>query len=52
MDPFQAVGKYTYLWIQFAQFYESHGDVKNATDVFERAVKAKLRTVEDLAAIW
>lgn len=52
IDPFQSVGRVTYLWIKFAQYYEVHGDLENTRAVFEKATKAKFRNVEDLAGIW
>jgi pre-mRNA-splicing factor SYF1 len=52
VNPFEAVGKVTNLWIQFAEYYEAHDEIENVNDIFEKAVKAKYRHVEDLATIW
>ncbi|KAL8427271.1 hypothetical protein Efla_002709 [Eimeria flavescens] len=48
----QAVGRVGVLWIAFARFYEAHGDLENAAKVFERAVDAAYRTIDDLASVW
>ncbi|OEH78421.1 putative XPA-binding protein [Cyclospora cayetanensis] len=48
----QAVGRVGVLWIAFARFYEAHGDLENAAKVFERAVQASFRTIDDLASVW
>ncbi|CDJ65681.1 XPA-binding protein, putative [Eimeria necatrix] len=48
----QAVGRLGVLWIAFARFYEAHGDLENAAKVFERAVQATYRTIDDLASVW
>ncbi|CAI5987570.1 unnamed protein product [Closterium sp. NIES-64] len=52
VDPFQAVGKPHTLWVAFAKLYEKHGDLGNARRVLERAVQARLKAVEDVAAVW
>ncbi|KAL8272800.1 hypothetical protein Esti_003274 [Eimeria stiedai] len=48
----QAIGRVGVLWIAFARFYEAHGDLENAAKVFERAVDAGYRTIDDLASVW
>ncbi|KAL8451348.1 hypothetical protein Emag_002783 [Eimeria magna] len=48
----QAIGRVGVLWIAFARFYEAHGDLENAAKVFERAVDAAYRTIDDLASVW
>ncbi|WFD34574.1 pre-mRNA-splicing factor syf1 [Malassezia cuniculi] len=45
------------LYLKFAQFYENGGsagkpDVASARTVFEKAVKAPFRKVDDLAEVW
>ncbi|GJP42019.1 hypothetical protein CLOM_g1622 [Closterium sp. NIES-68] len=52
VDPFKAVGKPHTLWVAFAKLYEKHGDLGNARRVLERAVQARLKGVEDVAAVW
>ncbi|CBZ49619.1 putative XPA-binding protein [Neospora caninum Liverpool] len=52
VDPQQAVGRASVLWIAFARYYEDRGDLPNARLIFEKATKAPLRTVDDLASIW
>eukprot|EP00300_Choanocystis_sp_HF-7_P017933 c19881_g1_i1.p1 GENE.c19881_g1_i1~~c19881_g1_i1.p1 ORF type:complete len:933 (-),score=253.19 c19881_g1_i1:48-2846(-) len=52
VDPYKAKGKPHTLWVAFAKFYEKHKSLKNARKTFETAVKAPLRHVEDLGALW
>ena len=39
MDPQLAVGKPHNLWLAFAKFYESHGDLKNARIILRKATQ-------------
>ena len=39
VDPGKAVGKLSLLWSEFAKFYEEHGDLENANEIFEKAVQ-------------
>ena len=53
VDAELAIGKPHGLWVAFAKFYESHGELNEARVVFDRAVNtAKLKYVDDLASIW
>ncbi len=52
VDPQKAKGKPHLLWIDFAEYYESLGDLDKARQVFERAAQANLKFVDDLASIW
>lgn len=52
VDSLQAVGKYNMLWVEFGKFYERHDDIANARVVFEKAVRATCRKVDDLATVW
>jgi len=36
VDPKKAVGKPAALWLAFAKFYESHGDLKNARVILRK----------------
>ena len=40
------------LWVEFGKFYERHDDIVNARVVFEKAVRATYRKVDDLATVW
>jgi pre-mRNA-splicing factor SYF1 len=46
------VGRMSSLWIEFAKFHTSQGDLDSARSVFERAVGSNFKTVEDLASVW
>ena len=48
----QAIGKYYLLWVKFAQFYESNGQLEDARLIFEKAVTVEYVKVEDLANVW
>jgi pre-mRNA-splicing factor SYF1 len=52
VEPAQALGKPHILWIEFARFYEVHGDFENARVVFEKAVHVPYSKVDDLATVW
>lgn len=45
MDPKQATGKLHKLWMDFAKFYEGHGDVANARVIFEKATLVAYRYI-------
>ena len=52
VDPRFATGKVQQLWIDFAKFYESHGQLEDARLVFEKAVKVNFNKPDDLANVW
>ncbi|KAG2493464.1 hypothetical protein HYH03_008281 [Edaphochlamys debaryana] len=52
VDPDKATGKPFSLWCAFAKFYERHGDVPNARIIFQKAVEARHKYVDDVAQIW
>lgn len=52
VDPKQATGKLSSIWVEFAKFYESHDQLEDARSVFERATKVDFAKVEELAHIW
>ncbi|XP_042465258.1 pre-mRNA-splicing factor SYF1-like [Zingiber officinale] len=52
IDPLKAVGKPHTLWVAFARLYESHNDLKNARDIFEKAVNVNYKAVNHLATVW
>ncbi|CAM9884687.1 unnamed protein product, partial [Laminaria digitata] len=56
VDPKKATGKLHKLWMDFAKFYEGHGDVANARVIFEKATLVAYRhvqqNVDDLASVW
>jgi pre-mRNA-splicing factor SYF1 len=52
VDPERAVGKPHTLWVAFAKLYERHGDLPNARIIFEKAVQARFKYVDDLASVW
>jgi pre-mRNA-splicing factor SYF1 len=52
VDPRLALGKPHVLWINFAKFYELHGDVDNARIVLEKAACVPFVKIDDLASIW
>ena len=50
IDPAKALGKPHTIWVDFAKYYEEHGDVKNARAIFDRAEQSPFRAADDLAA--
>ncbi|KAI9144902.1 hypothetical protein BKA69DRAFT_642735 [Paraphysoderma sedebokerense] len=40
------------IWIAFAKFYESNGDMENARKVFEKAVNVPFNSVPALVEVW
>ncbi|XP_064616120.1 pre-mRNA-splicing factor SYF1-like [Liolophura sinensis] len=52
VDPKLASGKPHTLWVAFAKFYESAGQVDDARVIFDKAVKVPYKHVDDLASVW
>lgn len=52
VDAKQALGKYHLLWVNFAKFYESNGQLEDARLIFEKAVTVNYAKVDDLACVW
>ncbi|XP_062128009.1 pre-mRNA-splicing factor syf1 homolog [Drosophila sulfurigaster albostrigata] len=52
VQPKQAVGQLHTLWVEFAKFYETNGQLEDARVVFERATQVEFVKVEHLAAVW
>ncbi|XP_065332050.1 pre-mRNA-splicing factor syf1 homolog [Cloeon dipterum] len=52
VDPKQAVGKLHSLWIAFAKFYDSNGQLEDARLVFEKGTLVAYLKVDDLASVW
>jgi pre-mRNA-splicing factor SYF1 len=52
VDPKQAIGKYSQIWTEFAKYYEKNNQLDDSRFVFEKAIKATYKNVDDLASIW
>jgi pre-mRNA-splicing factor SYF1 len=52
VDPKQAVGKLHSLWIAFAKFYDTNGQLDDARVVFEKGILVPYLKVDDLASVW
>lgn len=52
IDSKQASGKYQLIWIEFAKFYEQRDELDEARYVFQRAVNATYKSVDELANVW
>ena len=52
IDPKQAVGKLSSLWVNFAKFYENNKQIDDSRIIFEKATHVAYLKVEDLAAVW
>ena len=52
VDPKKATGKLHKLWMDFAKFYEGHGDVANARVIYEKATLVAYRYVQERRGSW
>lgn len=52
VDPFKAEGKVHSLWAHFASYYERHGQVGDARQVYEKALGVEFKSPESLAHIY
>ena len=52
INPFQSIGNVKEIWVEFAQYFNGRKMVKEAREVFEKAVIAKYLHVDDLAYVW
>lgn len=52
VEPKQATGKFYTIWVEFAKFYESHGQLEDARVVFDKATQVEFAKVDDLANVW
>ncbi len=52
VDPAKADGKLHILWVRFALFYASKGQISDARTIFDRAVNVEYRTVDALAHVY
>jgi len=53
VDPLVAIGKPHTLWCAFARYYEfTFEDVETARTIFEKAIVAPYKNVEDLTEVW
>lgn len=52
VQPKQAVGRVYTLWVEFAKFYETNGQVDDSRTVFKKATQFEFAKVDDLAAVW
>jgi pre-mRNA-splicing factor SYF1 len=52
VQPKKAVGQFHELWVNYAKFYESGGDINTARVIMEKAVKVPFKSVAELADMW
>ena len=52
VNPVNAYGRASKLWIEFAKFYEEHDDLKNSNEIYKRAIKIHFKTIDELASIY
>ena len=53
IDAKQTTGnKYSLVWIEFAKFYEKNNQLDESRMIFQKAVDAVYKSVEDLACVW
>lgn len=52
VDPQQAHGRLSTLWMSLSRFYENHDDMDNARAVMKKGTEVEYKTVEELASVW
>ena len=52
INPQNAYGKLSKLWISFAEYYESRDDLENANLIFYEATNVNYNSLDELSAIW
>eukprot|EP00054_Salpingoeca_dolichothecata_P022979 m.151894 g.151894 ORF g.151894 m.151894 type:complete len:1145 (-) comp24526_c1_seq1:392-3826(-) len=52
IDPTQAVGKMSDLWIKFSQMYIDEDEPDEARTIMNRAVRSDFINVDELASVW
>lgn len=52
IDPLRASGRPHSIWIRFAKFWEDHGQVAGARQVFSKAVQVRFKNVQQLTEVW
>ena len=52
VDPSRAVGRASNLWVDFAKFYETHGDFDSALVVFEKALEHFATTTHEKERVY
>lgn len=52
VDPKIATGKFYTLWVEFAKFYETNGQLDDARLIFQKAVQVPYKKVDELASVW
>ncbi|TKA67677.1 Pre-mRNA-splicing factor syf1 [Cryomyces minteri] len=52
IQPKKAIGRFHDLWTNYAKFYETGDDLRNARIIMEKAVKVPFKSVAELAEMW
>ena len=52
IHPKRTIGAFHQLWANYAKFYESGDDLRNARIIMEKAVKVPFKSVSELADMW
>lgn len=52
IEPKRAIGKFHELWLNYAKFYEQHGDIDTARIILDKAVRVPYKSVVELAETW
>lgn len=52
VNPYEAEGELSDIWLRFAKFYEEIGDLEKANMVFWKAVKAEYKKMDDYINLW
>jgi pre-mRNA-splicing factor SYF1 len=52
IEPLKAYGRPEQIWINYARFYESIDDIKNANGVFYKGTRVVFKSLDQIASIW
>jgi tetratricopeptide (TPR) repeat protein len=52
VNPFDAEGKLSKIWVLFASFYEHSGDLDTANKIYWKAANANFKNSDETVAIW
>lgn len=53
VDPKKATGgKLNSLWLSFAWYYETHGDLNSARVIMKKATEVSYKSIDELATVW
>lgn len=52
IDPQNAVGRLSGIWMSLAKYHEKQNDIASARAVWKKAIDVNFKTVDELASVW